>query len=249
MSRVAEKPLAFVSGAHQGIGNMTARHLAARGAAVVCADLQDCTDTVAAIERDGGEAIAVALDVRSSSGWDAAHSAAVEWRGTVNWLANVAGVGTGIGTALEVSEEEWDRTMEVNAKGTWLGIRTMLPGMLEARYGRICNVSTVVAFRGTPGLCAYTASKGAVTAMTRQIAVDYAGSGVRVNAVAPGVIDTPILGNITDEERDELSKNHLLERLGTPVDVARVIAFLCSEESDFITAQVLPVDGGWSGGP
>jgi NAD(P)-dependent dehydrogenase (short-subunit alcohol dehydrogenase family) len=241
--------VALVTGAGSGIGQRTAMLTAERGTAVACLDLRGCDDTVSAIESAGGAALSLSGDITDVDAWPSILKTVRDWAGPPEWLANIAGIGSGIGTALEVSDEEWARSMNVNVRGTWLAMRAGLPAMIEQGYGRIVNVSSVVALRGSPGLFAYSASKGAIAAMTRAAAVDFASKGVRVNAVAPGTIETPILGDITSQERDELAANHLLGRIGQPLDVARVIHFLLSDESDFLTGQIVCPDGGWSAGP
>lgn len=245
----AETPVAFVTGAASGIGEGTALHLASVGVAVVCADVQDCSETAEAVRGAGGEAMTVELDVASAASWDAAVASALEWRGSVDWLANIAGVGAGIKNAIDLAEEDWDRALNINAKGTWLGMRAVLPGMRDAGYGAICNVASVVAMRGASEGCGYSASKGAVISMTRQAAVDFALQGIRINAIAPGVIDTPLPRSAGVDRLKDRAKHQLLGRLGTPEEVARVIHFLLSDESSFITGHILPVDGGWTAGP
>ncbi|KID28712.1 dehydrogenase of unknown specificity, short-chain alcohol dehydrogenase like [Prauserella sp. Am3] len=239
-------PVAFVTGAAQGIGRATARRLASDGMHVVCADQQDASGTVAEIEGEGGKAEAVELDVRSASQWSDAVSGVLDRHGRIDHLANIAGVVNMVSsdTVVGLTEEGWDYVVDTDLKGPWLGMRAVIPGMIDAGGGRIVNISSLAALRGLPNLASYSAAKGGVAALTRQVAYEYGQDGILVNAIAPGTIDTPILGDITPEMKQANAAAHIVDRLGRPEEIASMVSYLMREGS-FLTGVVYPVDGGW----
>ena len=242
-SRTLTGSVAVVTGAAQGIGRATSRRLAAEGAHVVCADIQKCTDTVAEIEQADGSAGEAWVDVRSAGAW----SELVSGVGRVDLLANVAGVVNLLSedSVTGLTEEAWDEVIATDLKGPWLGMRAVIPGMIDRGGGRIVNISSLAALRGLPNLASYSAAKGGIAALTRQAAFEYAERGVLVNAIAPGTIDTPILADITDEMRQANANAHLIRRLGRPEEIASMVAYFF-REGDFLTGVVYAVDGGWS---
>ena len=241
-----EAQTAIVTGAGSGIGKATAALCAGEGAAVLCIDLKGAGETASAIAADGGRAAAVTMDVRSTEAWQEAVTAAAERFGPVGLLANVAGVvSSGPDTALEQTEDEWQRVIDTDLKSVWLGMRAVLPGMIENGGGRIVNIASLAANVGLMNLLAYSAAKGGVMAMSRQVAMEYAKHQVKVNSISPGIIDTPILGDTTPEMTSVFSAATPLARLGRAEEVAGMVCYLFSPAADFVTGHNFPVDGGW----
>ena len=239
--------IALITGANQGIGQGVAEKLAREGAHVICLDVKDCKETLNRITSAGGSAETTVMDVTQLSEWKQQVSRILNTHGHIDILANIAGVvAQTADTAVELEEAEWDRVIGIDLKGVWFGMKTVIPSMIEKRYGRILNIASLAALRGLPNLFSYSAAKGGVTAITRQAATEYASCGITINSIAPGTIDTPILAGITDEMRAEFSAAHAIARLGTPRDVAHMAAYLTSPEAEFITGQSFPCDGGWS---
>ena len=239
--------IALITGANQGIGQGVAEKLASEGAHVICLDVKDCKETLNRITSAGGSAETAVMDVTQLSEWKQQVNKVLKDHGHIDILANIAGVvAQTADTAVELEEAEWDRVIGIDLKGVWFGMKTVIPSMIEKRYGRILNIASLAALRGLPNLFSYSAAKGGVTAITRQAATEYASCGITINSIAPGTIDTPILAGITDEMRAEFSAAHAIARLGTPRDVAHMAAYLTSPEAEFITGQTFPCDGGWS---
>ena len=236
---------AIVTGAGSGIGKASALMCAEEGAGVLCVDLRAADTTAAAITAAGGRATSFAMDVTDSEAWGRAVAEAAKL-GPVSLLANVAGVvSRGPDTVLEQTEQEWHRVIDIDLKSPWLGMRAVMPGMIERGGGRIVNVASLAGEIGLMNLLAYSAAKGGVIAMSRQAAMEHAKHGVKINSVAPGIIDTPILGDTTPEMTKIFSAATPLGRLGRAEEIAGVIAYLFSPVADFVTGQCYTVDGGW----
>jgi len=242
---------ALVTGGAKGIGLGAVRRLAQGGAGVVIGDL-DGSDVASALQEEGYDVRFARMDVRSADDIQAAIALAVESYGRLDVLVNCAGVQR-YGDAVETTEEVWDEVLDINLKGIFLCCKYAIPQMRKAGGGAIVNVSSVQAFASQKGVLAYTASKGGINAMTRAMALDHAHENIRVNAVCPASIDTPMLrwaadlykGDGTMEEMLEAwGKMHPVGRVGTTEEVAELIAFLAGPHAGFITGGEYKIDGG-----
>jgi NAD(P)-dependent dehydrogenase (short-subunit alcohol dehydrogenase family) len=250
MGRVEGK-VAIVTGAASGIGRASAVALAAEGAHVGVADIDaEGAERVAIEIRDaGGDAFARRTDVRSLPDLEAVVHEAVDRHGRLDVMCNNAGVAIG-GAAGDMTEENWNRVLDINLTGVWRGMRAAIPVMLEQGGGSIVNTSSVQSKVGFLGWAGYAASKGGINALTTQAAVEYASRGIRVNAILPGTIMTEmnerIMRNAPDPQSvmDAWLSLHPIERVGEPAEVAAAVVFLASDESSFITGELLRVDGG-----
>jgi NAD(P)-dependent dehydrogenase (short-subunit alcohol dehydrogenase family) len=240
---VAPGTVVVVTGGARGIGAGLSRHLAAQGAAVVTADLVEPTG-----DPDGLDINHVPADVSDESSWRQLVAAVLERHGRIDALVNNAAIYQGLGTKrpfTDITVEEWDRVMAVNTRGVWLGMRAVHPVMKAQGRGRVVNIASSTVHMGVPWFAHYTASKGAVIALTRSVAREVGADGITVNAVAPGLVETDATRALNDADYLAASAGRrAVPRPMEPGDLAPVVSFLCSEGSGFVTGQTLIVDGG-----
>jgi NAD(P)-dependent dehydrogenase (short-subunit alcohol dehydrogenase family) len=243
---------ALVTGAGKGIGKAAAVRLAAAGAAVAVVDLDEraVQETVRDIESAGGKAAGYVTDVSREEQVADTVRRVEERFGRIDILVNCAGIQR-YGTVVDTSVELWDEVMNVNLKGVFLMCKHVIPVMRKQQGGAIVNISSVQAFVTQKQVAAYTASKGAINALTRAMAVDHAAEGIRVNAICPASVDTPMLrwaaglfGGDVEETVKSWGKAHPIGRVARADEIAEAVLFLASDSSSFITGSELKVDGG-----
>ena len=245
--------VAIVTGAASGIGAASARLFAAEGAKLALVDQNEVglKKVASEIKGKGGSAITITADVSNNAKARTGVERVIKRWGRVDVLLTAAGASTG-GTVDAIDEAAWDRTFAINVKGTYLWIHYAIPHMIAAKMGAIVTIGSQLA-QSSPGKnAAYVASKGAIASLTKTIAVDHALQGIRVNALMPGVIDTPMpartLQRYADPEamRAYWKQRHPMGRIGQPEEVARAALFLACDDSSFVTGTLLFVDGGWT---
>ncbi|MBU1876981.1 SDR family oxidoreductase [Patescibacteria group bacterium] len=249
-----ENKVAIITGARRGMGKADALLLAKEGAKVVVSDisLEDCQAVVDEIEKEGGEAIAVKCDVSQKQEVDNLFQKTVEKFGQIDILVNNAGIAE-FKPFLEMTEEEWDRTLDINLKGYFLCAQAAAKEMAKQKSGVIINIASVAMGQvgvGFPNIVHYCASKGGIAAMTEAMALELAPYNIRVNAIAPGMIETPMIDSIKQDPKamDGMLARVPLGRLGKPEEIADLVVFLASDKSSYITGSIVVIDGGWLAG-
>jgi NAD(P)-dependent dehydrogenase (short-subunit alcohol dehydrogenase family) len=243
--------VALVTGGASGLGRATAVAFASQGARVAVADIdvEGGHETVSLVEAAGAEGLFVRTDVSQADEVEQLLGTTVASFGVLHYAFNSAGVSGELGSTVDCTEANWDRTIATDLKGVWLCVRAEIPRMIAAEGGSIVNAASVAGLVGYPGMPAYSAAKGGVVQITRTAALEYARAGIRVNAVCPGAIRTPMIERMIDEhpELDEaLAAVHPIGRIGEPDEVAQAVTWLCSDAASFVTGQTLTIDGGWT---
>ena len=237
--------VALVTGAAQGIGKAVALLLAQNGADIVVSDinLEKAEETAKEIEAMGRKAMAIKVDVANSGDVERMVQTILERFGQIDVLVNNAGIARDK-LILRMTEEDWDAVLDINLKGTFNCTKAVVRHMSRQRSGKIVNIASVVGEMGNAGQANYSASKAGVIGFTKTIAREFAQRGINVNAIAPGYIQTPMTEALPEKAKEELKNMIPLERLGQPEDVAEAVLFLVSNASNYITGQVLNVNGG-----
>ncbi|MBI2862423.1 MAG: SDR family oxidoreductase [Chloroflexi bacterium] len=238
--------VALVTGGSSGIGRATALAFAQEGAKVVVADVavQGGEETVRLIKADQGSAVFVRADVSQAAEVEAMVRTAVETYGRLDVAVNNAGILQESIPAADIPEEAFDRVIAINLKSVYLGMKYEIAQMLKQGGGAIVNTASAAALIGFQGLSAYVASKHGVAGLTKAAALDYARSGIRINAVAPGAVRTPMVGEITPEVEAQIAVAEPIGRIGEPEEIAQAILYMASDAASFIVGHMLAVDGG-----
>lgn len=239
-----DEKIAIVTGGASGIGLATAKKLLSEGAKVVLVDWnQDIRDIARSLNED---AIGIRCDVSSEEDVKKCVSDVIEKFGHIDYLVANAGIGGGPNKAHEVSLEEWNKVIAVNQTGIFLINKYVINEMLKSGGGAIVNTSSMYGLVGTTMSFAYSASKGAINQMTRSLALTYARDNIRVNAIAPGYVDTPILASVPKDMKDAMANQLPIGRLGEDTEIANLICYLLSDNATFITGAIVPIDGGFT---
>lgn len=258
--RLAGK-VALITGAGSGFGRTAALRFASEGASVGCADLDEgaAEKTATTITEAGGSSVAIRADVSAAADCERMIKTTTGRLGGLDVLFANAGI-TGIGSALTTSEADWQRVLDINLKGVWLSAKHALPHMLEHGGGSIINTASIGGLVGVGEVLPYAAAKGGVIAMTKQMAFDFSPRGVRVNAICPGTVLTPLVtatyegraagkadpGAAAEQALHHMTQKYPLGHIGSTDDVANMALFLASDEAAWITGSVMTVDGGYT---
>jgi NAD(P)-dependent dehydrogenase (short-subunit alcohol dehydrogenase family) len=248
METTFKNKVAIVTGGSFGIGRAAALAFSKKGANVVIADWIEDKETLNLIKASGGEAVFVKCDVSKSNDVKAFVEKTISSFGRLDYAFNNAGIEGISAPVQDCTEENWDKTIGINLKGIWLCMKYEIPEMLKQGKGAIVNCASVAGLVGFPGLPAYVASKHGVIGLTKTSALECAKLGIRVNAVCPGAIKTPMIDRLTGNKKEAEEQFAGLEpigHLGQPEEVANAVIWLCSDEASFVTGHAMAVDGGW----
>jgi len=249
--------VAVVTGASGGIGRASALAFAGKGASVVVADVkaEEGIETVTMIKEMGGNALFLRTDVSNSADVRMLVGKAVETYGRLDYAHNNAGIGGANAPTADYPEEDWNRIIAINLTGVWLCMKYEIPQMVKQGKGAIVNTASVMGLTGLTQVCGYTAAKHGVVGLTKVAAMEYASQGVRIAAVCPGFVETPMMdeaARIGGVEKDAfyaaLGGFSSAKRVGKPEEIAEAVIWLCSDAASFVTGSTLVVDGGWTSG-
>lgn len=236
--------VAVITGGASGIGLATARKLLSEDAKVVLVDWNEDVSEIA--KTLNNDALGIRCDVSSDTDVQKSVNDIIEKFGHIDFLVANAGIGGGLNKAHEVSVDEWNKVIGVNQTGIFLMNKYVISEMLKNGGGAIVNTSSMYGLVGTTMSFAYSASKGAINQMTRSLALTYARDNIRVNAVAPGYVDTPILAEVPKDMKDAMANQLPVGRLGKDTEIANLICYLLSDDATFITGAIVPIDGGFT---
>jgi NAD(P)-dependent dehydrogenase (short-subunit alcohol dehydrogenase family) len=240
--------VALVTGGSFGIGKATAIAFAKKGTKIVIVDWVEDSETLNDIKAAGGEAIFVKCDVSKTVDVKGMIEKTISTFGRLDYAFNNAGIEGLMAQTHDCTEENFDKTIDVNLKGVWLCMKYEIPEMLKQGKGVIVNCSSIAGLVGSPGLPAYVATKHGVIGLTKTAALEYAKVGIRVNAVCPGAIKTAMIDRITGKNKeveDQFAAMAPIGRMGEPDEVAKAVLWLCSDEASYVTGHAMAVDGGW----
>jgi NAD(P)-dependent dehydrogenase (short-subunit alcohol dehydrogenase family) len=249
MEQIFKDKVILITGSTFGIGKTTALAFAARGAKVVLSDYIQDEDTEKTIKENGNDAIFIKCDVSKEEDVKNLVAETIAHFGRLDFCFNNAGIEGTPAPATECTNENWDKTININLTGVWYCMKYQIPEMLKTGGGSIVNNASIAGLVGFGSMPAYVASKHGVVGLTKNVALDYAKQGIRVNAVCPGVIHTPMIDRFTGGDQaamEQLKAGKPMGRIGQPEEIAETVIFLCSDGASFITGQSIAVDGGWT---